>query len=381
MSVPLEEFAARVAKARAEMSAQGVDGVVVTDPTTYRYFTGQKGAAMGRPVAFVLPLQGEPAVVDWSGPGMFARLYGRPYPTWVADRRIYPEVPFNQNQTVDWGLRDVLAERGLGSGRVGIELGNEPRLGLGLHDFEHLRAEMPGVQWVDSSPVIWPCRMVKSEWEIEQLRKACEIGAAAWKSRLGDLQPGVTQAEIQRRILMSYGELGADLDSGPPMVLGATGPGGAFTKGDILYLDGGCSVEGYKMDFTRRAVFGAPSPRQAAEHQGMWEILFQVMERIRPGVPTAEVFEYSQSLLARTSWTNYSDHPSKRIGHGIGLANEPPYINAFDKHVFQAGMSITPEPKIETAEGLLNAEEHVIVREHGCEIISCGLDWKLHRID
>jgi hypothetical protein len=33
-------------------------------------------------------------------------------------------------------------------------------------------------------------------------------------------------------------------------------------------------------------------------------------------------------------------------------------------------MSITPEPKIETVEGLLNAEEHVIVRDGGCEIIS-----------
>ena len=99
---------------------------------------------------------------------------------------------------------------------------------------------------------------------------------------------------------------------------------------------------------------------------------------MKPGIATAEIFEFSQSLVARTQWRNYSDHPSKRIGHGIGLVNEPPYLNAFDAHVLAPGMSITPEPKIETAEGLLNAEEHVIVRDAGCEVISLTPGRELH---
>lgn len=379
MSVPRQEFESRMARARAELARAGMDGLVVTDPVGFYYFTGEK-ASPGRPAAFVLPAVGEPALVNWSGPDMFARLYRRPGQPCVADRRIYPEVPFDREPATDWGLRDILAERGLHAARLGIELGNEPRLGLGLADLDRLRGELPGIRWVDASPVIWACRMIKSEWEIEQLRQACAIGSRAWGQCLESLSEGVTQRAVQQRIMALYAELGADLDSGPPVALGATGPGGAFRRGDILYLDGGCSVNGYKMDITRRAVFGAPSARQQGEHDGMWEILFQVMEKIRPGVTTASVFEYSQSLLARTGWTNYSDHPAKRIGHGIGLVNEPPYINAFDTHVFQEGMSITPEPKIETQEGLLNAEEHVIVRAQGCEIISGSLDWRLHTI-
>ena len=104
----------------------------------------------------------------------------------------------------------------------------------------------------------------------------------------------------------------------------------------------------------------------------------KVIDRMKPGVATAEIFEYSQSLLAKTPWQNYSDHPSKRIGHGIGLVNEHPYLNAYDENVLAAGMSITPEPKIETPEGLLNAEEHVIVREGGCEVISSFPGFALH---
>ncbi len=380
MSMPKEECLARVARARERMRRDQIDGLVVTDPTTFYYFSGQKATAggIGRPMAFILPIEGEPAVIDWSGPGLFARLYGRPYPTWVEDRRIYPEVPFSRERRVDWGIREVLHERHLARGVIGIELGNEPRLGLAVDDFARLREEMPAVRWVDSGAVVWGCRMVKSEWEIDKLKKACDIGARAWRRIFDELRVGTTQAEIQRKAITYYLELGADLDSGPPLALGATGPGGAFRSGDILYLDGGCSVNGYKMDFTRRAVFGPPSERQRTEHDGMWEITMKLIERMTPGTATAEIFEFSQSLLAVTRWRNYSDHPSKRIGHGIGLVNEPPYLNAFDENVLAAGMSITPEPKIETAEGLLNAEEHVIVRDAGGEIISGSLDSRLY---
>ncbi len=37
-------------------------------------------------------------------------------------------------------------------------------------------------------------------------------------------------------------------------------------------------------------------------------------------------------------------------------------------------MSITPEPKIEVAEGLLNPEEQIIMRDTGVEIISTNPD-------
>jgi Xaa-Pro aminopeptidase len=212
--------------------------------------------------------------------------------------------------------------------------------------------------------------MVKSEWEIGRLKKACEIGGKAFARIFGELRVGIKQSEIQTKAVQYFIELGADLDSAAPLVLGATGSAGAFQKGDVLYLDGGCSVNGYKMDFTRRAVFGSPSDRQRAEHEQMWDITRRLIERMKPGATTAELFDFSQSLVSQTRWHNYSDHPSKRIGHGIGLVTEPPYLNAFDEHVLEAGMSITPEPKIETVEGLLNAEEHVIVREGGGEIIS-----------
>lgn len=374
--VPKAETEARRVKALSLMRERGVDCLLVTDPLNFWYFTGQRIPLWmaSRPAMLVLPQSGSPTVVDWSGPSMFARLYKKPSPNHVEDVRIYPEIPRQAERPVDWGLAEILEEKGVLSGTVAAELGYETRLNLAMEDWELLKRQTPKVRWVDSGPIVWSCRMIKSEWEIDKLKSACRIGGEAWKRMFAELETGMSPAQVQKRVVQLYLELGGDLESDPPIALGATGPNGTFQKGDILYLDGGCHFEGYRMDFTRRAVFGPPSERQKAEHDGMWEILGKVMDFMKPGVATREVFEYSQGLLAKTKWTNYSDHPAKRIGHGIGLGSEPPYLNAFDEHVLQPGMSITPEPKIEVAEGLLNAEEHIIMRDTGVEIISTNPD-------
>ena len=219
--------------------------------------------------------------------------------------------------------------------------------------------------------------MIKSDWEIAASKKACDIGGRAWMRCLDELRIGISVEQVKRKIQQYYLEEGADLDSAEVMALGATGPNGTFQKGDILYLDVGPAYLGYRMDYARRAVFGKPSRRQEDEHNLMWDILFKVMDEMRPGVQVRDIFEYSQSLVNKTGLRNYSDHPAKRIGHGIGLESEPPSINAFDTRVLQKGMILTPEPKIETVEGLLNPEEQIVITDAGFEQISTIPEGKL----
>jgi len=383
-AMPPDEYANRVARARSLMNEGGIDGLIVTDATHYQYFTGHKVASWmrSRPSIFVLPRTGEPALITWSGPGMFARLYKQPFPSWVADRRIYPEVPFTAEPRVDWGIAAILQERGLTRGTLAIELGREVWLGIAVVDFELLKEQVPHARFVDSGPVVWGCRLIKSEWEIACMREACRIGGEAWQQAFEELRPGIAAATVQKNVLQHYIEGGADINSEPPTVLGATGPGRTFRTGDVLYIDGGCSVSGYKMDFARRAVFGPPSARQQAEHDGMWAILNDIIVRMKPGVAVRALFEYSQARLAEhPEWQNYSDHPSKRIGHGIGLENEPPSISATDDTVLEVGMALTPEPKIESVDGLLNPEEHVVIRPDGCEVLSSASDWRLYVVN
>jgi Xaa-Pro aminopeptidase len=381
--MPADEYANRVRRARHLMREHGMDGLIVTDATTYSYYTGHNipPSMRSRPSIFVLPLDGDPALITWSGPDMFARIYRQPFPSWVADRRIYPEVPFTRGPRVDWGVANILSERGLVAGNIGIELERENRLGISVADLELLKEQLPKARFVDSGPVVWGCRLIKSEWEIDCMRTACTIGAKAWRRVFEELRPGISATTVQRKAVDYYAEGGADINSEPPVVLGASGPNRTFQVGDVLYIDGGCNYAGYKMDFARRAVFGRPSQRQQSEHDGMWGLLNEIIERMKPGVPVHELFEYSQQRLSQhPEWRNYSDHPSKRIGHGIGLENEPPSISALDDTVLATGMALTPEPKIKSVDGLVNPEEHVVIRPLGCEVLSAVSDWHLYTV-
>ena len=384
MNVPQSEFDHRIARARQKMRSLGMDGLIVTDPLNFQYFTGQPTPAWmkSRASIFILPLEGEPAMISWSGPGMFARLYNRDYPSWVNDRHIYPDVPFTQDKEVDWGIKDIIENRKLSNAKLGIELGRETWLGLSFVDFERLKKDLPNVTFVDSGPVVWSCRLIKSEWEIDQLKKACVIGGKAWDRVFEEVKTGDSIRSVQTKILTAYLDEGADLNSGPPICLGATGPNNTFQEGDILYLDGGPTYLGYRMDYTRRGVFGQPSQRQIDEHNGMWEIMFEVIDRMKPGVAVKELFEYSQKRLSqRPEWKNYSTHPALRIGHGIGLENEPPSMSGVDETILEVGMVLTPEPKIESVDGLVNPEEQVVIRENGAEIISNSSDYRLRIIE
>ena len=229
------------------------------------------------------------------------------------------------------GERARLAERSA------IELGRETWLGIAVVDFELLKEQLPKARFVDSGPG-------RVGLPADQVGVGNRLHAPSLRDRrrwLGSgpsriCAPALPPLTVQKNVLRYYIEGGADLNSEPPTVLGATGPNRTFQKGDVLYIDGGCNCSGYKMDFARRAVFGPPSARQQSEHDGMWGILNEIIERMKPGVSMRELFEYSQGRLAQhPEWRNYSDHPSKRIGHGIGLENEPPSISATDDTVLE----------------------------------------------
>lgn len=106
-ATPPDEYANRVKRARKLMGERTMDGLIVTDTMHYSYYTGHKVPSWmrSRPSIFVLPLEGEPALITWSGPEMFARVYHQPVSTWVADRRIYPEVPFTRGIARRLGYR------------------------------------------------------------------------------------------------------------------------------------------------------------------------------------------------------------------------------------------------------------------------------------
>ena len=121
-------------------------------------------------------------------------------------------------------------------------------------------------------------------------------------------------------------------------------------KGDLVFADIGCSVEGYSTDKTMTYMFGQPLPEEAiAAHQRCVEIQHRLSSLLKPGAIPSEIYASTMQSLDPEFLTNFMGFGNRRasfLGHGVGLQiDEPPVIaEGFDEPLVE-GMVLALEPK------------------------------------
>jgi Xaa-Pro dipeptidase len=121
-------------------------------------------------------------------------------------------------------------------------------------------------------------------------------------------------------------------------------------KGDLVFVDIGCSVEGYSTDKTMTYMFGQRLPEEAiAAHQCCVELENRLASLLKPGAIPSEIYARTMQSLDPAFLTNFMGFGSRRatfLGHGVGLQiDEPPVIaEGFDEPLVE-GMVLALEPK------------------------------------
>lgn len=376
------------------MEGQGLAAIVLCQPESITYATGalagvasywrRAGAAF-----VVLPAdQGIPpaAIVGDLQARDFASQSG------IADvrsHRIWVETgcyPFPQNPPLarsprpaqfDLGvaidlLRDVLAERSLLHGRVGLELGFVPAA-----DFPTF-GRVP-VTWIDCTRTVEQLRSIKSPAEIALLRAAAEYAGAGMVELFQSVKAGMeaTQmAEIWRSaaVAEARSRRQAPPDSAWAYIAVAGdgfAPGGAAGSGDIIKIDVGCVVGGYSSDGGRTAVLGAPHPQAVRVYDSLRRAFDIGFALLRPGMPLSEIYY----ATARSMWNDgFDGYGRGHFGHGVGASiwsEEWPFISAHSEAVLEPGMVLAFEtPWYIDGLGGFIIEDQVLVTESSCEAMS-----------
>ncbi len=369
---PRAEYQQRYERAWRLMREQGLAGLFVTGEANYRYLTGHRTqfwASRSRPMFAVLA-QGRPPVAVVTEIEQ-AVIRGT---SWLEDIRTW--LGF-----ADDGLpvlADLFRELGFRGERVGVDFGEEMRLGLPLLSFRKLEALAEGVQFVDGSPTLWALRRVKSAGEIAYKRQAMAAAGEGFRRCFRAIRTGMTEREVQRRMAVAVLEAGADKVGFLPIHSGA-GNYAKFTaeptarrlrRGDMLWIDAGCTVRGYWSDFNRIAAVGTASPKQQAAYRRIWEITRACVEAVRPGLPISDLVKVRDEAYARLGFVETGSR-SGRMGHASGLdITEPPSVGAHDHTVLEPGMVIHIEPKMILPYGYFQLEEAILVTRRGAEYLS-----------
>ncbi len=370
---PIDEYAARIERARALMHDGDIDVLLVGTGTNFTYLSGYPSPSRSptRPFFFVLPLRSDPSVLVQEGRRLEAERYA-----WVDEVRTYPEI----SRVPVAALADLLRERGIDAGVIGIEQGNEMASSYPIWELSAIADRLPGIRLADASSVLWDLRTIKSLREVDRIRQACAVTASVYRRCLPALRVGMSEAEAARLLAIAHLEEGGDapwaivVSSPHDYDLASKPPGPRrFERGDLLWFDLGCTVGGYHSDFSRSGVLGRVSARRRQAQDVVNRATAAGVCSIRPGRTVAEIARASDEVLNQSGLT-LTDNISRtggRIGHGLGLDGlELPSINASDATVLRPGMVLTVEPGVATVDGIFHHEQNVLVTEEGCEVLS-----------
>jgi len=220
------------------------------------------------------------------------------------------------------------------------------------------------------NPYLTTLRGVKSEAELELLRKTTAITVEAHRQMMQAVQPGMNEFEIQALVEYTFRRYGSErpafasiVGSGPNSTILHYNQNDRFmADGDVLLVDIGAGYGGYAADITRTVpVNGTFSEAQREIYELVLEAQAAAEAMARPGVHFGQMAQAAADVLARGltelglieapdatfEGENGQEIPQLRLfymhglGHGIGLDVHDPW-----PPILEPGVAFTIEPGV-----------------------------------
>jgi Xaa-Pro dipeptidase len=369
---------AKLEGVRALMAEQELDALVVRAPDNVLYLTnfwGMKGYD-----ACVFPCEGEPVLIC-----LEASEDDAARTAWTSDVRHFKGYDELDPRPPTARVLDLAREAASEYGRIGLELS------LGTQAADRMVGEPTTFtrEWFaafgecgDATPLLATARAVKTQQEIERMRLANEIAAAAMEHCKLIIEPGMSEAQIAAEWEgFVHGE-GTGWDGKVELALGFSlvwsGPGiRTFTattsrpvvEGEPTLFEIWVCADGYWCDHTKNLVAGELAPRYRELEAGLKGVYDDAVAYTVPGASLPELDRRIRAGIAEIGFPGQPSHP---ICHGVGArAHEPPYAHQAGAGEIAPGMVLAIEPGCYMdGGGGLRVEDNFLITEAGAEKLS-----------
>ena len=320
----------RLGRLRDRLADAGADAAVISEPANVRWLTGFTGSN-----GTVVMLGSGEALLITDG------RYAEQAPAQLAAAGASDEVE------VVVARRAVLA--------VAERLDGVARLGLedSVAWAEQIRwSEAVDAETVPLTEAVEGLRAVKDLAELARMQAAARIADEALAVTEPMLRPGVTEVQVQQALDDAIRAAGA---SGPAYdTIVASGPNSAlpharpterrFQAGDLVIIDVGATVDGYRSDMTRSFVLGDPDEQADAMLEVVGRSQSAGVAAVRPGVEASDIDGACRSVIDEAGMGEAFVHGS---GHGVGLdVHELPRVVSGSSAVLEPGNVLTVEPGV-----------------------------------
>jgi Xaa-Pro aminopeptidase len=327
---------ARLAALRSILDEREVDGILISRSANKRYYSGFRLSDAEGPTS------------GWAG----TLLVTRDANLILADSRYTEQAA---NEAPDWEL--VATTGSMSEDLPALLLRHEiEALGMEAAVVPHawwsaLATAAPGVELHAIDEELVPLRILKTPDEVEAIERACVLTDRCFAHLVDWIRPRMTEREVAWELEGFFRANGAEGLAFDTIVLAgarAAMPHGRPSEatvepGNVLLIDFGCIVDGYRSDMTRTLFVGAVPDEIRRYHDAVREAQRLAIEALAPGINGQDVDAVARERIAREGVEPYGHG----LGHGIGLeTHEPPSLRRSVAATLEAGMVFSVEPGI-----------------------------------
>lgn len=228
--------------------------------------------------------------------------------------------------------------------------------------------------FVSIDSVIDTMRTVKSQEEIDNIKKAITVSEKAYLKTLECIKEDMTEMELAAEFEYNMKKFGAQgiafetiVISGPRTSMPHGRPSNKKIKrNEPITFDFGAVVNGYCADITRTIVFGKADDEFKRIYQTVYEAQTLALEKGSAKMSGKMLDSVARNHIESKGYGRYFGHG---LGHGLGIeVHESPRVNQSNQELLPQNAVVTIEPGI-YIEGKygVRIEEDVVVSESSLE--------------
>ena len=239
--------------------------------------------------------------------------------------------------------------------------------------FKELKKQLGKYNFRSVSAELAKLRSIKTEEEIEKMKKAQSVTERALSAVLPLLKTGVTEREISAELTYRFLKLGADGAAFDNIV--AFGENSSdchhiagdrkLERGDVVLFDIGAKADGYCSDMTRSFVYGEASEDVAEIYDLVLTAQRNVLGFLRAGMTGREADAIAREYFRANGFEREFGHS---LGHGVGIdIHEGPRLSAGNYDELPENCVVTVEPGLYLEKFGIRIEDMVVVKKDGIE--------------
>jgi ectoine hydrolase len=375
----IAEFQERIRKTKRLMDAEGIEVLLVTDPANMNYLTGYDAWSFYVHQLVIVIIDEDQPI--WIGRGMDANCAKAT--AWIDKDNIIPYTDDYVHSTVKHPMDfvcDILKQIGQSNRTIAVEM---DAYYFSAKCYERLRIGLPNARFKDGTNLVNRVRLVKSDNEIEYMKRAAKIAEKAMKVAVDSIEVGVRECDVVAKIYQAQiggtDEYGGDYPSIVPLLPSGektstphlTWTDDKYKKGDPVIIELAGCYKRYHSPLARTVVLGEPSQKIKDLSSVVIEGLNAALEVVKPGITCEEVEAAWRTTIERRGFVKDS-----RIGYSMGLNYPPDWgehtasLRKGDLTILEPNMTFHMIPGIWLDKYGIEVSESFRVTENGCEVLA-----------